>query len=238
MVTTARRSLQRLADRYNGSQKLATPRGWLRRLAEACNASQMVTTARRSLRRSAEDCNGSQIVTTVRRRLQRPADRYDGPQIVTTGRRWLRRAADGYDEPQILLQGVLSLRRAADPYDEPASARSSHSSRSRRASHQHQRRHAVRMGERVIHRQPGAVRAADQDGAADVQGIEDGVTIVDVRVRALGRLGTAEAAAVIAHRSEALREVVERAVPGGARDQARLRCASSYTSPTLRSASR
>ncbi len=70
--------------------------------------------------------------------------------------------------------------------------------------HEHERLHPVRMGERVVHRQPGAVRAPHEDGAADLQALEDGMEIVDVGIRTLRKLGAAESAAVVADHPEAL----------------------------------
>src|ERR1700712_2735390 len=61
---TARRSLRRVADGYDGPQILTTSRRWLRQPADRYDSSQILTTGRRWLRQ--------------------PADRYDGPQIVTT----------------------------------------------------------------------------------------------------------------------------------------------------------
>jgi hypothetical protein len=123
---TACRSLRRLADAYDGSQKLTTARRWLRRPADAYGSPQMLTAARRWLRRLADAYDGSQMLTTARRCLRRPADAYDGPQMVTTARRCLRRPADGYDGSQMvtaarrnlttsrrwLRQLVVTLRRA------------------------------------------------------------------------------------------------------------------------------
>ena len=91
MVTTARRSLQRPADGYDG-------------LADGYDGPQILTTACRSLRRRwrADGYDGSQILTTARRWLRRPADPSARRWSVTTSRRKLRRRTKSWEAPDTL----------------------------------------------------------------------------------------------------------------------------------------